>query len=377
DGSLAWGAGGDVVCNASGAVLHQNARFINDGKGNVIAVFEDARSGYTNIYAQKIGGAGSLLWGKDGLAVAKVKADQTNPQIIPDGAGGALVAWEDSRSNANMIYAQRITAGGQHAWTQGSLPLTKTLSRQGKPVMVPDGKGGAIIAWEDERDPLSLKDIYGQRVSGKGELLWDKNGLKICGENGDQAEPDMISDGKGGAILTWTDYRQGDRNPDIYAQRVAISGKLLWDGNGVVVCGAPDIQCSPRIARAKTGGIYIVWTDRGGGSYDIYAQRLNADGKTQWLTDGIPVCQAARTQQNPIPLVLGEKLMVVWEDYRNGNWDIFANSLSAQGKLLWSADGVPVASLPFTQYSPQVIGWKDGGLIFTWEDYRNGKQYEI
>jgi len=70
-------------------------------------------------------------------------------------------------------------------------------------------------------------------------------------------------------------------------------------------------------------------------------------------------------------------LVVVWEDYRLGNWDIFANVLSSQGKLLWGNDGAAVSSLPMTQYNPQVIGCKDGGLIIAWEDYRNGKQYEI
>lgn len=375
DGAAEWTENGLSVCEAKGVVVHQNASMIDSGRGEVILAFEDARSGFLNIYAQKIDNQGVLLWGKDGIPLAKVKADQTNPRLVTDGAGGAIVCWEDQRNpNFPKIYAQRITSSGKRSWEKGSLPLSKVDARQGLPLMVPDGSGGAIIAWEDERNPLGLKDLYGQRISGSGELLWGKNGVAINSENGDQTEADMISDGAGGAILAWTDYRRGERNPDIYTQRIDGSGKPLWPKEGVLVCGAPDVQKFPKLAKDKEGGVIVTWTDKGGGSYDIYAQRLSREGKILWLTDGIPVSQAARTQQNSL---LSNSQILVWEDYRYGNWDIFANTVSLQGKLLWGEEGVPVVSLPLTQYAPQIANWKSGAVLVTWEDYRNGKEYEI
>ena len=221
---------------------------------------------------------------------------------------------------------------------------------------------------------LGLKDLYGQRVSAQGELLWDKNGQAICSENGEQLEVAGLPDGAGGAFITWTDYRRGDRNPDIYAQRINSGGKPLWQKDGVIVCGAPDIQRAPRICSDGAGGVLVAWTDKGGGSYDVYAQRINGDGRTLWLTDGIPVNQSARTQQNP---VLVKPYFVIWEDYRYGNWDIFANSLSPEGKLLWGEEGLALTSLPLTQYDPHALAWKDGSFIVAWEDYRSGDQYEI
>ncbi len=375
EGDLAWDENGLVLSHTTGLVIHQNPAMVEGERGEVILVFEDARAGYLNIYAQKIGRDGTLLWGKDGVPLAKVKGDQVNPQLVSDGRGGAIVCWEDQRNpRAAKIYAQRIGASGKKIWEKGSLPLSKLDSQQSQPAMVSDGRGGAIIVWQDERNPLSLKDLYGQRVSGSGELLWGKNGLAVCSENGEQVEHAMISDGAGGAILAWTDYRRGERNPDIYAQRIDGSGRPLWQKEGVLACGAPDIQKFPKLIKDKEGGAVVSWTDKGGGSYDIYAQRLSREGKNLWLTDGIPVSQSARTQQNPL---LGQPLIFIWEDYRYGNWDIFANAVSLQGKLLWGEDGVPVVSLPLTQYAPQIAGWKGEGLIIAWEDYRNGKQYEI
>ena len=375
EGNLVWEENELVICEAAGLVIHQNPSMVESGRGEVILVFEDARSGYLNIYAQKIGKDGTLLWGKDGIPLAKVKADQINPQLVSDGAEGAIVCWEDQRNpRSSKIYAQRIGSSGKKVWEGGSLALSKLDSQQNQPVMVSDGHGGAIIVWQDDRDPLSLKDLYGQRVSGGGELLWGKNSLAICSENGEQVENVIVTDGAGGAILAWTDYRRGERNPDIYAQRLDGNGKPLWQKEGVLACGAPDIQKFPQLTKDKEGGAVVAWTDKGGGSYDIYAQRLSREGKTLWLTDGIPINQSARTQQNPL---LGERQIFVWEDYRYGNWDIFANAVSLQGKVLWGEDGIPVVSLPLTQYAPQIANWKGEGLIIAWEDYRNGKQYEI
>jgi hypothetical protein len=36
----------------------------------------------------------------------------------------------------------------------------------------------------------------------------------------------MLADGAGGAILAWNDQRGGDRNSDVYAQRVQVNGVL-------------------------------------------------------------------------------------------------------------------------------------------------------
>jgi hypothetical protein len=368
-------AGGTVVCETIGSVIHQNVSLIDAGRGEIIMAFEDARNGFINIYAQKISSSGTLLWGRDGLPLARVKADQINPSLVSDGAGGALVCWEDLRNpNAPRIFVQRLSGSGARVWEKGSTPVTKIEARQSKPEIIGDGAGGAILCWEDERDALSLKDIFAQRLSPKGELLWGKGGIAVGNENGEQAEAAMIADGAGGAFLAWTDFRRGERNPDVYAQRLTSGGKLLWAKEGVLVCGAPDIQRTPQIKRDGEGGAVVAWTDKGGGSYDIYAQRLNGEGKTLWLTDGIPVNQAGRTQQNP---QIDGGQIIVWEDYRLGNWDIFANSISAQGKLTWGEEGVPVVSLPLTQYAPVIASWKDQGLLIAWEDYRNGKQYEI
>ncbi|MDI6732024.1 MAG: hypothetical protein QME05_05580 [Candidatus Margulisbacteria bacterium] len=373
-GTTAWGKDALKIGSAIGSVIQQNIKLIENGLGEIILIFEDARSGFLNIYAQKINRAGNLAWGSEGLPVAPVAANQTNPVIISDGKGGAYVAWEDYRAPAfPSIRVQHLSAGGQKTWKE-SLAAANLKSRQINPSMVSDGVGGAILAWQDDREAINMQDIIGQRLAANGKRLWGNNGKAVVAEAGDQVDMDLISDGAGGAFLTWTDYRNGERNPDIFAQRINNDGDPLWVEDGVLVCGAPDIQRTPKVVRDDEGGILVAWTDKGGGSYDIYAQRLSKDGKTMWMTDGIPINQLSRTQQNP---QFGNANTLIWEDYRLGNWDIFAGKVQANGRLAWGDEGKSIVTLPHTQYAPQITAWKDNGYIITWEDYRGGQQYEI
>jgi len=60
--------------------------------------------------------------------------------------------------------------------------------------------------------------------------------VALCTATGLQGSPTIASDGAGGAIVTWTDFRSGT-NSDIYAQRV--------DANGFAVLTGIDVPAAP------------------------------------------------------------------------------------------------------------------------------------
>ncbi len=109
----------------------------------------------------------------------------------------------------------------------------------------------------------------------------------ICTASGNQRDIATVSDGSGGAIITWTDSRSGTSN-DIYAQRVNPSGIPQWTANGVAICTDSDYLYDPAIVTDGSGGAIITWTDyRSGTSEDIYAQRVNPSGIPQWTANGV------------------------------------------------------------------------------------------
>jgi hypothetical protein len=102
----------------------------------------------------------------------------------------------------------------------------------------------------------------------------------ICNFANSQVNVQMISDNAGGAICTWIDTRNGTQ--DVYAQRINASGNLQWPVDGVVICAAASDQFSPRLISDGSGGAIISWYDNRSGAYDIYAQKVNPTGVTQW-----------------------------------------------------------------------------------------------
>ncbi|MBU0574554.1 MAG: hypothetical protein KKH83_08790, partial [Candidatus Margulisbacteria bacterium] len=66
--------------------------------------------------------------------------------------------------------------------------------------------------------------------------------------------------------------------------------------------------------------------------------------------------------------------IVVWEDFRQGNWDLRGQKLSGSGKMLWGEEGSWISLNPGTQYSPRVKEVSEGTLV-AWEDFRSGERY--
>ncbi|MFC1717308.1 hypothetical protein ACFL6S_26850, partial [Candidatus Poribacteria bacterium] len=133
-----------------------------------------------------------------------------------DGAGGAFITWYDQRTGTWDIYAQKLDAAGNAQWPEDGLPVCIEPNDQYNPNIVSDGVDGVIITWWDKRDIYS--DIYAQRIDINGKMSWGDGGTAICTAGGRQQDPYPVSSGVGGAIITWWDMRRIDA--DVYAQRI-------------------------------------------------------------------------------------------------------------------------------------------------------------
>jgi hypothetical protein len=115
------------------------------------------------------------------------------------------------------------------------------------------------------------------------EAQWRPDGIPICLASGKQAVPSMTSDGDGNFIIVWRDWRDGGSSiPDIFAQKVSAAGELLWGPDGVLICNGRGTLDGPAVAPDGAGGAIVTWCDNRSGTYDVYAQRISADGAAQW-----------------------------------------------------------------------------------------------
>jgi len=316
-----------------------------------------------------------MNWPVNGRSICTETGYQGTPQICSDGFGGAIIAWEDGRSSPDEdIYAQRVDSNGVIQWKNDGEAISTASGSQVHIQICSDGEGGAIIVWKDDRYSIGNYDIFARRIDMEGTVKWTHDGVPICTNPKNQADPQICSDGSGGAIITWFDYRSGT-NYDIYAQHVNSEGVVSWTIDGKPICTATNHQFSPKICSDGIGGAYITWYDlRSGSNYDIYAQRINSAGFTTWTPNGVAICTESYDQIDPqICMYSSNKIFITWSDYRSGsNYDIYLNLVNSSG-YVFLPSGAQVCAAVNDQIYPKITS----SANIVWQDYRSGSAYDI
>jgi hypothetical protein len=428
-------AQGKIVSNAANNQI--NPVMTTDGSGGCIIAWQDRHNGKSEIYAQRMNASGSPLWVINGIPIC-TQDSSFNPVIVSDGSGGAIIAWESYRgSTTTDIFAQRVDSNGVVKWTLNGVSVCVVVFNQDTIAMAGDGLGGAILTWQDYRSNNGFADIYAQRVNSSGAMLWTANGVNVCNQAAAQLGPKLINDGSGGAFITWYDNRAG--NFDIYTQRISSGGAPMYTINGVATCTMatdqlkPDIcsdgaggviiawydyrsttdyniyaqrqgpalvtvwtvdgvvmnnnvaynQYDPKIVSDGMGGAIISWTDnRTGiapGTADIYTQRVNSTGAVQWTATGVIICTASGDQIKSQLVSDGNNgAYIAWEDHRNaGNSDIYAQRIASNAAITWSANGFGICTFANDQIIPGIVSNGNNGALVVWQDYRSGNNFDI
>ena len=324
-----WGTSDVLVCNLNefSVVYTGSYDICSDGNEGAIIVWEDFRGGGTaDLYIQKINAYGIPQWGDNGTALCTEIDDQYHPEIISDGNGGAFITWIDARGLDTDIYIQKVLANGSFVLGNNGIAICTADESQWYPKLTSDGDAGAIIAWQDARSGgYDHWDIYSQRIDKIGNLHWDANGTVVCNSNYKQEEPELCSDGSGGAYIVWKDIRDG--NYDIYIQHLNSLGNRLFENNGKAICVEAYSQNYPDLCSDGNGNVIIAWMDRRNGTYyHIYAQQLDSSGNLKWDINGKSICLEDEDQKFPVVCYNGDKVIIAWEDYRvdGSTSDIYA-----------------------------------------------------
>lgn len=264
-GGINWTANGEPVCTHYYDQV--SPEICSDDNNGAIIAWVDHRL-YTagiSIYAQRINSSGGGQWTTDGVEICSNSEDYIdNMKVCSDGAGGAIITWRDRRSGIYDIYAQRINSIGTVLWAADGEAICIVNATKEHLQICSDGAGGAIIVWEDERSEDYYSDIYAQRIDSNGNIQWTTNGILIAEALYDQSEPGIVADGQGGAIITWEDWRTGKIDmwgeilpeSDIYAQRVDSDGNLQWMGENNV----PYSNHPKDMSISQDGSETINWT---------------------------------------------------------------------------------------------------------------------
>lgn len=333
-----------------------------------------------DIYAQKLDGDGSKMWQANDVVVNNTAGTKSFHKVISDDADGALVVWTylPGTPSTTDIFAQRIDLNGNLLWGNNGIPVCKEKESQSNPDIASDGQGGAIIAWDDSRAGMSESKIYAQRVDAAGNIQWQSDGLAISDQVSQQGISGIVSDEKGGAIIIWV--YGGSDSKGIYAQRINENGARLWGDNGARLSETYfNDQFSCVAVADHEGGAIITWQDTRGADDDIYAQKVNDKGEIQWMANGVMVSGNSGDQVYPVALAdENGGAIITWMDFRrDGPGGLYAQRLNAAGESQWKTNGIAVSTATSEQSTPVMATDGKGGAIIIWADKRNGVDYDI
>jgi hypothetical protein len=129
-------------------------------------------------------------------------------------------------------------------------------------------------------------------------------------------------------------------------------------------------QVQSKIAVRADGGCYVAWFDDADGGYDVYLQRLDADGGEIWPHNGILIADRAFSSTEDYGLAIdtaGNALLAF--RYNDGSFDrAYASKIDENGTLLWGSPGVQVSGGTTSVHSPKITATADGGSAVGWSD---------
>lgn len=170
----------------------------------------------------------------------------------------------------------------------------------------------------------------------------------------------------------------------ILAGAVMLSGSAqaaAWPASQAIDLSSSATQLDPAVAVDSAGNVYVAWEDYRNGNADIYFSQLNA-GTTTWST---PVRlnddDSGQAQLRPSIAVGGSYVYVAWEDARWGeaDWDIYSTRRlvsggSWEGNRLINGDRADY-QIPDQGDQKRVslcVEGGGGGAYAVWQDKRNG-----
>ncbi len=351
-----------TVMPISTAPLSQLQPRVIEAGGEYLIIWRDARAGQNA--ALRIGSTRVIAQGvtdPDGVVVSRGRVSEQSPTLVRAGNLLAL-AWSDSRGVwGDDLKLSRLDVGGHRLDIQ-SLPISNAPFAQTE-IDTAELGSDLLLVWSDNRNGFDT-DLYMTRMDPEAGVLVAGETLLSPIEPGQDVAPSVAS-GATEALVVW--HRVRGETKDIYGSIIDASGQASVP---FVICSAPGEQGRAVAAYDPASQHYVVaWQDQRSGTFDIYANRVTPSGNVL-DGNGVRITTSPGSRHSPGIAYTRGTFVVVYQDQRNGNWDIYATRLLLEAGLTSLGPDIAITTDPATQSAPSIA--TDGvGVVVAWNDERS------
>lgn len=275
--------------------------------------------------------------------------------VLPDGNGGAFVAWSENGYAwpDGGVRVQHVLPNGQPdpAWIPGGIPITLPYAHH--PRLIPDGAGGAFLCWSE----YALGPLRVARVTGDGNVLGTIDPIGPTPAGPLTWFADILPDGSGGVMVAWGDTLNAR------LMRLTDVGEPSpgWPDTGIAIpTSRLDLSQPPRVLPAPGGDFLLVWKDRDlpyGPSSSIaspgriFLQKLTPGGTIApgWPASGVVAYSSTEDTSPLIAFADGYGgVMLAWSERAGTEEDLRLLRLNDEGnpRLGWSGAGLSAIESP-------------------------------
>jgi hypothetical protein len=331
--------------------------------GRYLLVWSGNHSGTYNIIGRRLDSAGAVSGNAFGISLGTDEG--TGNEFLPDLALDrdedlALVVWDYQPASGDQSIYGRLIDINNMANPRGTwLAISDGAGDQYAPaVTYNDAAGEYLVVWDDGND------LFGQRVDGDASAVAQDF---VISQAPNAQWFGAVAFGGDRYLAVWGDYRSA--GPDIFGQFVSQAGELLGDEIGL----SPAFlnQQFPALAYGSAQQQWlVVWEDDHTGLRGITGQFMTHGG----LLVGEPFTIGAHVNGQYSPAVAynpdDDEFMVVWDDWRNLNHDIYGQRVKASDGSVFPE--VQITSNPDWQWTPALAYDGDAGqYLVVWSDNRN------
>ncbi|MBC8196685.1 MAG: T9SS type A sorting domain-containing protein [Candidatus Marinimicrobia bacterium] len=290
-----------------------------------------------------------------------------------------------------IILISTIFAQSPFDWQDNGVPLRQGTHIEWWKAIEIGNEGELIIVWSDCR--YGIRDIFAQKVTTEGELLWGtdgelvaledglKDGIPIAQADGRQEDPIIITDDAGGFYMIWMDYRNEPAKGDIYGQHVFADGTLQFGLEGTPITNVAGKQSSPNMCKDNLGGVFAIWVDESDGVAVVKGTHISFDGTILNPGTGITLNNSSFSRSGVSLEVIGDGLAgMTWSRSipvgadEDENKDIYIQIMDINCNTILSEPsdgGIPICEAPFIQTSPKVTYVNGEQFVVAWQDHRS------
>lgn len=360
----------------AGGLYNANDPSISMGKsGNCHIVFvQGAMYAQDSILAQRYNSEGIPQQSPYRIQDAMVHSWQMNPAVAMDRSGCFSVVWYDQYNEyySSDIYLQRYNASGD---TSGeNVKVHEELFVPGRdqvnPAVAVAPQGRITVAYSEL---YNGSNIWMKQYEPSGDSVATRLLLSDSAIHQVKNYPAVAVGGNGYVAVAWEDQRNSQINNDtfdIYLQWIDDNGQLL--GGNIRVNDDATIQAQKNVSLAMShaGDLWAVWQDEREGDYDIYAQRYDATGAPSGANFRVNDDLYSAWQTMPsVARDSAGRVVVVWVDMRNGGHDIYGQRYDSDGSAIGGNFMINDNTPSFYRYNPSVACAPSGGrFVVCWTD---------